>query len=87
MDDDAEAEPAIEPSIDLLDAAGMCAQVHPSREEALAVARRLRAAGWMVPLYDAPVGPRSDGTWVVAVLHHPANFNRIGEVRYRADTK
>lgn len=85
MDDDAAAVPAIEPSIDLLAAARLCAPVHPSREEALAVARRLRAAGWVVPLYDSPVGPRSDDTWVVAVLHHPNGFERIGEVRYRTE--
>lgn len=73
-----EPDPALGPA----DAAELCDQVHPSREEAMAIARRLRAAGWVVPLLDTPVPLHPDGARVVAAVYHPGTFEAVGHVMY-----
>lgn len=73
-----ELDPALGPA----DAAELCDQVYPSREEAMAVARRLRAGGWVVPLLDAPGPVQPDGTRVVATVYHPRTFEAAGDVMY-----
>lgn len=73
-----ELDPALGPA----DAAELCDPVYPSREEALAVARRLRAAGWVVPLLDTPVPLAPDGAWVVAAVYHPRTFEVAGHVKH-----
>lgn len=75
-----------EPEIDRDEAIALCGQVHQSHADAMAVACRLRAAGWIVPIHDTPAGPRPDGTCAIAAVHDPQTFRRVGEVSYRADT-
>lgn len=50
-----------DPTITPTDAADVCAQPWPSREEAIAQAMILRRAGWWVPIWDGHRG-RYDGT-------------------------
>lgn len=66
----------------LADAEDLCAEVYRSREAALAVARQLRSAGWIVPLFDVPTPPRDDGSRVVGVVYHPDSFESPGELMY-----
>jgi hypothetical protein len=73
----------VEPSVGRADAVDLCLQVYASREEAVAVARRLRAAGWIVPLLSTPSKPRGDGTRVVATVYEPGSFESPGEITYR----
>lgn len=71
-------EPAIAPA----DAADMCEQVYADRQEAVCVARQLRAAGWIVPLLNAPSPPTADGIRAVAIVYHPQTYESPGEVTY-----
>lgn len=71
------------PTIATVNAAAACRLVHVGREAALTVARRLRAAGWLVPLHDTPVGPRGQRIWAVAAAYHPLTWRLVGQVRYR----
>lgn len=76
-----ELDPALGPT----DAAELCDQVHPTWEEAMAVARRLRAAGWVVPLLDTPAPLQPDGARVVAAVYHPRTFEVAGHVMYAGE--
>lgn len=68
-------EPAIQP----IDAVDLCAESYPTRREALAVARRLRAAGWVVVEHTGH-SRRPDGTRVVASVYHPLTYDSPGDV-------
>jgi len=69
-----------DPAVGPADAAEMCLEVYATRQEALGIAQRLCAAGWVVSLLDAP---RHDGTRVAAVVYHPLTYESPGEVMYR----
>ena len=71
-----------EPLIRDADAADMCDEVYASREEAIAVARQLRAAGWVVPLLNSPSPPTPDGVRTVAIVYHPQTYESPGHVTY-----
>jgi hypothetical protein len=73
-----EPDPALGPA----DAVELCDEVYSSQEEAMAVARRLRRAGWIVPLLQPPGPVRPDGTRVVATVYHPQTFEAAGHVMY-----
>jgi len=66
-----------DPALGPADAAELCLEVYPDRQEALGIAYRLRTAGWIVSMLDAP---RHDGTRVVAVVYHPLTYESPGEV-------
>jgi hypothetical protein len=68
-------EPAIRPT----DATDLCAEPYPTRREALAVARRLRAAGWVVVEHTGH-SRRPDGTSIVASVYHPRSYESPGDV-------
>ena len=69
------------PAIGLADAIDLCLEVYATRQEALEIAHRLRAAGWVVLPLDTP-GP--EGVQVVAAVYHPQTYESPGEVAYRA---
>jgi hypothetical protein len=62
-----------EPSIDPTDAEELCNAEYASRREALRVARRLRAAGWVVVEHP-------DGLPMVASVYHPNTYDSPGDV-------
>jgi hypothetical protein len=68
-------EPAIRPT----DATDLCAELYPTRREALAVARRLRAAGWVVVEHTGH-SRRPDGSRIVASVYHPHSYESPGDV-------
>jgi hypothetical protein len=72
-------------NLGIADAEDLCDHVYRSRAEALEVARRLQAAGWIVPLLDAPAtpgAPRAGGIRVLACVYHPVSYESPGEVVY-----
>jgi hypothetical protein len=69
-----------EPRIGPLDAAELCAERYPSRREALAVARWLRAAGWLVVEHADHPPLRPDGLVMVASVYHPVSFESPGDL-------
>lgn len=69
-----------EPDIRLVDAVDLCAQPYPTRREALAIARQLRAAGWVVIEHTGQSFARPDGTRVVASVYHPITYESPGDV-------
>lgn len=73
--------PPDQPSIRPADAEDLCAERYPTREEAMAVARRLRAAGWVVVELDGD-RPRPDGTRPVASVYHPVSFESPGDLTF-----
>jgi hypothetical protein len=62
-----------EPLIGTTDAEDLCNEPYPSRREALGVARRLRAAGWVVVEH-------SNGLAMVASVYHPDTYDSPGDV-------
>jgi hypothetical protein len=69
-----------EPGIGPLDAAELCAEPYPSWREALAVARRLRAAGWVVVEHARHPSRRPDGLAMVAGVYHPISYESPGDL-------
>jgi hypothetical protein len=69
-----------EPTIRPIDAIDLCAEPYPTRHEALAVARQLRAAGWVVVEHTGDQTTRPDGALVVASVYHPASYDSPGDV-------
>jgi hypothetical protein len=69
-----------EPDIRLIDAVDLCAPPYPTRREALAVARQLRAAGWVVVEHTGHSSRRPDGTRLVASVYHPITYVSPGDV-------
>jgi hypothetical protein len=69
-----------EPDIRLIDAVELCAQAYPTRREALTVARRLRAAGWVVVEHTGSSARRPDGARMVASVYHPITYESPGDV-------
>jgi hypothetical protein len=69
-----------EPVIRLMDAVELCAQPYPTRREALATARRLRAAGWVVIEHTGGSYRRPDGSRMVASVYHPITYESPGDV-------
>lgn len=74
-----------EPTIRPIDAEELCADPYPSLGEALAVARRLRAAGWVVIEHDRRSPPPRSGTRMVASVYHPATYESPGDLRVTGD--
>lgn len=76
----------VAPSLGFADAEDLCEQVYGSRAEAMAVVRRLQAAGWLVPVLGgaAPPGgvPRPGELYVLASVYHPTSYESPGEVVY-----
>lgn len=68
-----------EPYIRLIDAVELCAQPYLTRREALTVARRLRAAGWVVVEHTGDSW-RPDGTRMVASVYHPITYESPGDI-------
>lgn len=73
-------DPDREPDIGPLDAAELCAEAYPDRREALAVARRLRAAGWVVVEHPEHPARRPDGLAMVASVYHPSTYDSPGDL-------
>lgn len=74
-------EPA-EPAPGWDEVAGICVTVHPTQEAAMEEARRLRGAGWIVPLLAAPSPPNADGVRTVATVYHPGTYESPGDIGY-----
>lgn len=71
------SDPRIRPA----DAEQLCAEPYPSRAEAVAVARQLRASGWVVVEHSPAQPPqRPDGTCMVASVYHPRTYESPGDV-------
>lgn len=70
-----------EPSIGVMDAEELCAEPYPSVAEALRVARRLRAAGWVVIEHDREAPLPSSGIRMVASVYHPHTYESPGDLR------
>jgi hypothetical protein len=71
---------ALEPSIDTIDAEDLCDAPYPSRREALGVARRLRAAGWVVIEHGGRPSYRPDGLSIAASVYHPDTYESPGDL-------
>ncbi|MPZ27794.1 MAG: hypothetical protein GEV12_15620 [Micromonosporaceae bacterium] len=69
-----------EPRIGELDAAELCADVYPSWRDALVIARRLRAAGWVVVEHAEHPSRRADGLAMVAGVYHPISYESPGDL-------
>lgn len=69
-----------EPAIRLADAEQLCAEVYQDSGEALAVAQRLRAAGWVVVEHGPPVPTRPDGLCLLATVYHPCSYESPGDL-------
>ncbi|HEY8472433.1 MAG TPA: hypothetical protein VIL37_07320 [Natronosporangium sp.] len=69
-----------EPAIRLPDAVDLCAQPYATWQEALTVARRLRAAGWVVVEHTGIPPRRPDGSRLVASVYHPITYESPGDV-------
>lgn len=69
-----------EPSIRPVDAAELCAARYRSRSEALAVARRLRAAGWLVIEHPERPRRRPGTVSMVASVYHPVSYESPGDL-------
>lgn len=73
---DSQSEPRIGP----LDAAELCADTYPVRSDALEIARRLRAAGWVVVEHAEHPPLRADGLVMVASVYHPTTYESPGDL-------
>jgi hypothetical protein len=71
---------ATEPTIDPVDAEDLCDSPYPSRREALGVARRLRAAGWVVVEHHGRPSHRPDGLSMAASVYHPSTYESPGDL-------
>lgn len=71
---------ASDPRIGRRDAEEMCAEPYPSRQEALEVAQRLRAAGWVVIEHAEHPPRRPDGTVTVASVYHGVTYESPGDL-------
>jgi hypothetical protein len=71
---------AAEPSIDAVDAEDLCDSPYSSRSEALGVARRLRAAGWVVVEHHGRTSYRPDGLSIAATIYHPSTYESPGDL-------
>jgi hypothetical protein len=69
-----------EPTIDTVDAEDLCDIAYPSRREALGVARRLRAAGWVVVEHHGRPSHRPDGLSLAASVYHPSTYESPGDL-------
>lgn len=69
-----------EPSIRPVDAAELCATPYPTRQEALVVARQLRAAGWIVVEQPERPGRRPTAVHMVASVYHPVSYESPGDL-------
>jgi hypothetical protein len=69
-----------EPSIRPVDAVELCATPYPTRREALAVARQLRAAGWIVVEQPERSGRRPATVHMVASVYHPVSYESPGDL-------
>jgi hypothetical protein len=69
-----------EPGIRRTDAEELCATPYPSRREALDVARRLRAAGWVVVEHPAQMPRRPGGVRMIASVYHPVSYESPGDL-------
>lgn len=69
-----------EPTIGAVDAEDLCYETYPSRSEALGVARRLRAAGWVVVEHDGRPSYRPDGLSIAATVYHPHTYDSPGDL-------
>jgi len=68
------------PGIGPPDAAELCAEAYPTRQQALVVARRLRAAGWLVVEHAEHPSRRPDGLSMVASVFHPVSYESPGDL-------
>lgn len=75
-------KPDPELSVGPADAADICDEVYADREEAVAIARQLRAAGWVVSFIDAVSPLRSGRVRTAAVVYHPRTYESPGEIAY-----
>lgn len=73
---DAGSGPRIRPA----DAAELCAEPYPTRREAIAVARQLRSAGWVVIEHSDHPPRRPDGLVMVASVYHPTTYESPGDL-------
>lgn len=71
-----------EPSVGPVDAADICDEVYANREEAVAIARQLRAAGWIVSFIDTSSPAWSGRVRTIAVVYHPHTYESPGEIAY-----
>lgn len=71
-----------EPVIRPVDVEELCAVPYPSRQEALAVARQLRTAGWVVIEYEDHPPRRPDGVRIAASIYHPVTYESPGDVLF-----
>lgn len=71
---------ADDPEIGSDDAEDLCSQPYRTRQEALAVAQCLRAAGWLVVEHVADLPPRPDGLTMLASVYHPISFDSPGDL-------
>lgn len=69
-----------EPGIGELDAAELCAEIYPTWSGALQIARRLRAAGWVVVEHAEHPSRRPDGLVMVASVYHPRTYESPGDL-------
>lgn len=73
-------EPDSAPRIGALDAAELCADTYPTRRDALEIAQRLRAAGWVVVEHAEHPPLRADGLVMVASVYHPGTYESPGDL-------
>lgn len=69
-----------QPSIRFADAEQLCDEIYPDPATALAVVRRLRAAGWVVVEHRPPVPVRPDGLRLLATVYHPHSYESPGDL-------
>lgn len=69
-----------EPTIRSADVEELCAVPYRCRDEALAVARRLRLAGWVVIEHEDRPSRRPDKIRMVASVYHPVTYESPGDV-------
>lgn len=72
-----------EPTIGPADAEELLADPYPTVREAAQVARRLRAAGWVVVEHVPRSPPRAGGVRVLASVYHPITYESPGDLRLR----
>lgn len=73
-------DPSGGPRIGVRDAAELCAEVYPTWNDALQIARRLRAAGWVVVEHARHRSVRADGLVMVASVYHPVTYESPGDL-------